>query len=356
VTAKATAKAQTGPLRVLVVDDSATYRRIVCQALAAIAGVEVGGVAPDLDTARSKLAAAPYDVVTIDVTLRAESGLDLLHWLRAHQPGLTAILVTAGQVAGARTEVDALLAGAAGMVLKPQDDPDGTKLSEGLGRVLSGLRRRRRLLHAETADVAPAFREVVVVGASTGGPPVLMKLLQGLPSTFDVPVVIVQHMPAPHVPFLAELLAGRTGRPVTVGRHREPLAHGHVYLAGDARHLLLTRTSQGLTLLQSESPEEHHCRPAVDPLFRSAAEWCGADALGVVISGMGSDGAQGAVALAARGAPVVVQDERTSVVWSMPGAAFAAGAAAAVAPADELADWVVRWTAVATARTGGAAR
>ena len=176
----------------------------------------------------------------------------------------------------------------------------------------------------------------------------MLTLLQKLPSDFAVPIVIVQHMPALHVPYFAELLSQRSGREVHVAANGEAVRPNVTYLAGHGLHLTVARNREGLVLLHNDRPPEHHCRPAVDPMFRSVAQTCGAAAVGVVISGMGSDGALGAVDLAACGVPVVVQDERTSVVWSMPGAVFAAGVATAVVPADEIGDWVERWTLPAT--------
>lgn len=338
------------PLNVLVVDDAAAYRQAVSRAIEKTPGMTVVGIAGDVATACRKIAAGGIDVVTIDVNLRGESGLDLLRWIRQHMPGVVSILVTAGETRGARTDVDALLLGAAGIVLKPTGEAAAEELQGALGRILSGVKRPSPRIVA--ASGAPrARREVIAVGASTGGPPVVLKLLQTLPADFTVPVVIVQHMPALHVPYFAELMAQQSGREVRVAGHGEAVRSNVTYIAGHGLHLVVARVRGELVLQHDDGPPEHHCRPAVDPLFRSVAQACGAASLGVVMTGMGSDGTLGAQALAARGAPVVVQDEPTSVIWSMPGAVYAAGAASAVVPADEIGACVVRWTLPATTKT-----
>jgi two-component system chemotaxis response regulator CheB len=336
-------------LRVLVVDDAAAYRQAVSRALGKIPGVVVAGIAADLATARRKIEAGEIDAVTIDVNLAGESGLDLVRWLRERLPGVVPILVTSGETEGAKTAVDALLLGAAGIVLKPSGDFAADELQSALQRILQGV-ARPSLRPPTVLAVEPSRsqRELVAVGASTGGPPVLLTFLQSLPRDFEVPIVIVQHMPKEHVPYFAELLGQRSGRPVRVADDGELVRTGVTYVAGHGLHLRVSRRRDGLVLYQHDGPPEHNCRPAVDPLFRSVAEACGPTAVGVVMSGMGSDGALGAVELASRGAPVVVQDERSSVVWSMPGAVCAAGVASAVVPADQLGAWVVRRTSTST--------
>src|SRR5262249_28228576 len=147
-----------------------------------------------------------------------------------------------------------------------------------------------------------------------------------------------------HVPLYTELLAEQSGRRVSVARQGERIERGRIYVAGNGLHLRIGRLGAHLVALLDGGPEEHHCRPAVDPLFRSAAGTCGSASVGGVVAGMGRDGALGAVALRSRGAPIVVQDEASSVVWGMPGAVVAAGAADVIAPAAEVAGWVARWS------------
>jgi two-component system chemotaxis response regulator CheB len=151
-------------------------------------------------------------------------------------------------------------------------------------------------------------------------------------------------MQSQHIRYFIELLRSQTGRDVRLAADGEALEPGRTYVAGGPGHLTVARREGRLRVRIDDGPEEHHVKPAVDPLFRSVAEECGAAAVGVVISGMGSDGAQGALAMRQRGAVVIAQDEATSAVWGMPGATVIAGAADVVAPAKDLADWVKRAT------------
>jgi two-component system chemotaxis response regulator CheB len=189
----------------------------------------------------------------------------------------------------------------------------------------------------------PRARELLAVGASTGGPPVVLEFIRTLPADLAMPVVITQHMPESHLPHFARLLADQSKRPVALGVDGELLAPGRFYVAPGGRHMLVVRDRAGLRIALDNGPEEHFCKPAVDPMFRSVAAACAGTAIGVVMTGMGSDGALGAVELRAAGIPVAVQDEASSIVWGMPGATFAAGAADAVVPGDQLARTVAAW-------------
>ena len=347
-----------GLVRVLVVDDDPVYRRILRAALEA-AGADVAATAGNLSLAKQRVEQGGLDLVTIDVVLTGESGLDLLTWLQVNHPAVGALLVTSG-TAAAKDEVDGILLGAAGLVRKPTGPDAEGELREALRRhierlarkpnarrktVATNLQRIRAGGSGATAQHLCKPRELVAVGASTGGPPVLLELLKRLPAGFDVPIVIAQHMSADHIGHFADHLARQSGRKVALAQDGEAIVPGRVYVAGYGKHLLVERDVAGnLRAVQSDAPPEHNCRPAVDPLFRSVAQHCGADTVGVVATGMGSDGALGAVALRERGVPVVVQDEKTSVVWGMPGATVREGGADVVAPGPELADWVTKWT------------
>lgn len=339
---------QKRPIRVLVVDDDPTYRRILTTTFERIEGVELVGTAATLAIARSKLETREVDLVTLDVVLKDESGLELLPWMRERFPHVITVLLTAGLAQEARVAVDALLLGASSLILKPTGPGAQQTLTDALALVLRGVPARAfspaPQRAADFVSSGAALREVIAIGASTGGPPVVMQFLKELPANFEVPILITQHMPALHVPYFAELLGRQTGRAVRLAAHGDFVERGGVYIAGDAKHMKITRALGRLVILQDDGPQEHNCRPAVDPLFRSVAESCGAAAVGVVMTGMGSDGALGAVAMRARGAPVVAQDRETSVVWGMPGAVAAAGAASQVVPASALATTMLRWT------------
>lgn len=330
----------------LVVDDDAAYRRILTTSLQRI-GVANVSVAGDLSLARSKLDREAIDFVTIDIVMRGESGLELLKWMQTHHPDIATILVTSGAESAACRAVDALLLGATALVLKPSGPLAAARLDQSLYEVVSGLSVVRHadtgiptLARKEASALRSAHRDLIVVGASTGGPPVVMKFIEGLPKPLRTPILITQHMPATHMPHFATLLKERTGVNVDIAHDREEVQSGRVYVAPGGLHLRVERGPRRLILCHDQGPEEHHCRPAVDPMFRSAAIACGGALVGVVMTGMGADGALGAMALRERGAPVVIQDRESSVVWGMPGAVASKGAADVVAPADDLANWV----------------
>jgi len=343
---------QIGTLRALVLDDDPVYRHIVTTSLQRI-GIKDTSLAGDLKIAQSKLEREQFQVVTIDVVLREGSGLDLLKWIKTNQPKLITILITAGSNANANREVDALLLGASALVIKPGGADAAAKLDKALKDVIESILKDRSPQAPQVAsvpkpgptglnDLFPEYRELIAVGASTGGPPVVHQFLSMLPSHFETPIVITQHMPPLHIEHFARLLHDRSGRKVTVAINGARIEPGNVYVAPGALHLLVKREGNTLTLHHDDGPEEHNCKPAVDPMFRSIAKACGSKCVGIVMTGMGSDGALGAVELRAKGAPVIAQDKASSVVWGMPGAVVQKGAASVVVPGPEIASWVTR--------------
>ena len=343
-----------GSLRALVLDDDPVYRHIVTSSLKRI-GLLDTSVASDLAIAQGKLEREKFDVVSIDVVLREGSGLDLLKWIKAHQPNLITILVTAGSNTNATREVDALLLGASALVLKPGGADAASRLDKSFKDIIESILQHREPVHIAAAtpspgkqaatglnDLFPEYRELIAVGASTGGPPVVQQLLTSLPMGFETPIVITQHMPTLHIEHFANLLRDRSGRKVSVAKDGERVETGHVYVAPGGLHLTVKRGGNLLTLHHDHGPEEHNCKPAVDPMFRSVAKACGSKCVGIVMTGMGSDGALGAVELRSKGAPVIAQDKLSSVVWGMPGAVVQKGAASVVVPGSEISSWVSR--------------
>lgn len=334
-------------MRVLVVDDDPAFRRALSTTLAALPGVEVSGTVASNAEAKAFLSELEVDVITLDVVLREEYGLDLIPWLQKTCPRAIVILVTSGSRHEARTAVDALFLGASSLILKPSGPDAPLTLRRALEAELAVAAKR---LATPVPTGAGRFilaerREVIAVGASTGGPPVVLELLKALPTHFRTPLVLTQHMPAFHVPFFVDLLARQSGRDVRVAADGEVILDGVVYVAPGDRHMTLRRPRGTLSIALDDGPMEHGCRPAVDPMFRSVAATCGRAAVGVVLTGMGVDGAAGASAMRGHGAPIVVQDRVTSVVWGMPGAVVAAGAADTVVPGPEVARHIIRWTA-----------
>ncbi|MFV0279354.1 MAG: CheB methylesterase domain-containing protein [Rhodoblastus sp.] len=180
---------------------------------------------------------------------------------------------------------------------------------------------------------------VLVVGASTGGPQALAGLLSRIgPRLKDIPVVVVLHMPTNFTNVVTSQIGQLTGLPTTAAINGEQLQTSHIYFAPGDKHLKIVRVGPYFALAHYDGPPENFCKPAVDVLFRSAADAYGPGAFGVVLTGMGSDGLEGARRIVEAGGAVVAQDEATSAVWGMPGAVACAGLASAVAPVDQIAD------------------
>ena len=181
----------------------------------------------------------------------------------------------------------------------------------------------------------------IAVGASTGGPAAVAAFLRAL-GPVSVPILLVQHLPAAFVPGYARQLGHASGLRCEVARHGERPAPGEVRVAPGGFHLCVRNDGGGAVLALCDAPPEHHCRPAVDPLLRSAAEVYGRRLIAVVLTGMGCDGLDGARRVRERGGTVLAQDEESSVVWGMPGAVARAGLADVVASPEELGRWIAR--------------
>jgi two-component system chemotaxis response regulator CheB len=184
---------------------------------------------------------------------------------------------------------------------------------------------------------------VLLIGASTGGPQALGRILPTLNGIVDrVPVLIVQHMPQTFTTILAEHLSRTTGRPTHEAVQGEPILPGAIYLAPGARHMRVERRSTQFFIDLDDGPAVNFCKPALDPLFVSVSKAWGGAVLAVILTGMGTDGTTGAQAVVSAGGNVIAQDEPTSVVWGMPGSAAHAGVCAAVLPLDEIGPKITR--------------
>ena len=343
---------ETDPLRILVVDDSVVVRALIAKWLEED---EVGTVvtAADGQQAINKLRGAPADVVTLDLEMPVLSGFDALPLIKKTCPDARVIVVSSLSTKGAKSTLRALELGATDFLPKP-DSRDRTAFRREILDKVRALGGRRSGLAAKApAAVRPQAPirnarprrsalppSVVAVGCSTGGPEALTKFLRELGEDFSTPIMISQHMPATFTAILAKNLSRQTRRDVREAEEGELLQRGRVYIAPGDRHLLLKSGAQGMQLTLSSAPPEHHCRPAVDPMFRSIAGLCKERALAVVMTGMGHDGAAGSSEIQNAGGRVVVQDEATSVVWGMPGSVVAAGAADAVMTIEKLAAYV----------------
>jgi two-component system, chemotaxis family, protein-glutamate methylesterase/glutaminase len=349
-------------LRILVVDDSVVIRQMISHILSEDPELAVAGVAGDGKIALAKINQVTPDLVTLDVEMPVLNGLETLAEIRKLYPKLPVIMFSTLTERGAGATIEALSLGASDYVAKPSNTMNQNEARQRIRAELipkiKALCRASATTSSQTAPPAPARSaqllemrkarsappahadrpriEIVAIGTSTGGPNALAAVLPGLARDFPVPIVIVQHMPPIFTRMLAERLASRSAISVREAVEGAVLAPGVAWIAPGDFHMKVKRHAAGLQIHLNQDPPENSCRPAVDVLFRSVAETCGAGVLGVVMTGMGSDGVRGAERIRFEGGEVIVQDERTSVVWGMPGFTFSEGHADAVYPLDHL--------------------
>jgi two-component system chemotaxis response regulator CheB len=325
-----------GP-RVMVVDDSALMRQVLTSVLEQ-GGCEVVATASDPTIAAKKLADTHPDVITLDVEMPRVNGLEFLARLMRHQP-TPVVMVSSLTQRGADVTLRALELGAVDFVTKPSLDLQ--QGMQGLARELNekvraaaSSRSARVARTAQPATPVPVAKvasahinttqRVICLGASTGGTEALKQVLCALPP--DSPgVVIVQHMPEQFTRYFAERLDSMCSLRVAEAAEGMRVLPGHAYVAPGNRHLRIRRSGAEYTLHLSDDERVHHCRPAVDVLFESAARALGPNAIAAVLTGMGADGAAGLKRMRDAGARTLAQDEASCVVYGMPKEAVAAG-------------------------------
>jgi two-component system, chemotaxis family, protein-glutamate methylesterase/glutaminase len=341
--------------RVLVVDDSVVIRRLITQALDAAPDIEVVGTASNGRLALAKLDQLRPDVVTLDIEMPEMDGLQTLAAIRARQPRLPVIMFSTLTERGGRATLEALALGATDYVTKPSNSGS---LDVGLARIQEELIPRIRALtprlapaRTAPAPVAAAARptgptprvQALAIGVSTGGPSALAELIPALPANLGVPVLVCQHMPPVFTRLLAERLDAKSELHVQEAADGQQVAAGGVWIAPGGFHMVVHRPMGGGPVIRTTTDEpENSCRPAVDPMLRSAVATWGSGVLAVVLTGMGQDGLRGCQDVTAAGGRVLVQDEASSVVWGMPGYVARAGLADAALPLDELAVEITR--------------
>jgi two-component system, chemotaxis family, protein-glutamate methylesterase/glutaminase len=364
-----------GPIRVLVVDDSAVIRGLITRLLEsdpelAVVG-SVGNGQMAIGTCQRQ--GQSVDVVVLDIEMPVMDGLTALPQILAAAPGVKVIMASTLTQRNAQISIKALQAGAADYVAKPSSTtdihagPDFRRELVEKVKALGAAGRKRRAERGETpkpsdlpfrppahalkppvkGDIklrAAAQRppEVIAIGSSTGGPQALLAVLTKFPNSIRLPILITQHMPATFTSILAEHLGRASGWPCAEAVDGEPVRANRIYVAPGDFHMKVAVENGARLIRLTKEPPENFCRPAVDPMFRSVAQVYGAGVLGVVLTGMGSDGARGARSVVEAGGAVIAQDEATSVVWGMPGAAAAAGVCSAVLPLAEITTYLRR--------------
>ncbi len=335
------------PVRVVIVDDSAVARQAIRMLLKDQPGIEVVGTASDPRTAQDIIATRNPDVVTLDVEMPAMDGLTFLERLMRQRP-TPVIMVSSQTEAGADVTLRALEMGAVDFVPKSSlaGGPDHERhRAEFAGKVrAAGSARLRPLPIVEpresfrsTAAVAARLAErIVAIGSSTGGVEALQEVICALPPRSPA-VLVAQHMPPHFTARLAARLNAKSAVRVVEAEEGQLVTPGSVYIAPGDRHLRLGRWGKSYICRVSDDPLVGGHRPSVDVLFRSVARAAGAQAVGVILTGMGSDGAKGLLEMREAGARTIGQDRATCVVYGMPKAAAAMGATESEAPIDRMA-------------------
>ncbi len=345
----------TASLRVLIVDDTALYRKILTDAAAQVPGLEVAAAVASGPIALTRLATDPVDLVLLDVFMPEMNGPEVLERIRRDYPRIAVVMISGATGADAAITINALAAGALDFIPKPQT----ASFADGMSRLRSQLAHVVRLVQIRRIGSTPSSSapsssipapssklpapnsplpaprsaaprsarpplnlDVLLIGVSTGGPKTLQELLPRLPADFRLPIVLVQHMPPLFTRTLAEQLDKVCALRVKEAADGDLVRPGHILIAPGGRHLEIFRQPDGaLTTRLTDAPPVNSCRPAVDVLFQSAAR-CGLrGALSLILTGMGEDGANGVAALkAALPTWSIAQDEATCVIYGMPAA------------------------------------
>ncbi|MFP4501516.1 MAG: chemotaxis response regulator protein-glutamate methylesterase [Candidatus Hydrogenedentota bacterium] len=337
------------PIRVLVVDDSATVRNILSAELARDPDIEVVGAAPDPYVAREMIATRQPDVLTLDVEMPRMDGLTFLRKLMHYRP-MPVIIVSSLTPQGGEVALEALQAGAVDVVSKPGAAYTIGNLSLDLADKIKAAARANVRKLGRTAPAAhqpPARRtmtrttsKIVVIGASTGGTEALVSVLGALPAAAPG-ILVVQHMPELFTRSFAERLNQLCAMEVREARDGDTVGPGRVLVAPGNYHLLLRRSGALYQVQVKTGPLVNRHRPSVEVLFKSAASYAGKNAVGVILTGMGADGADGLKAMHDTGAKTIAQDEHSCVVFGMPKEAIARGGVDHVLPIGRIAQKIL---------------
>lgn len=339
------------PVRVMVVDDSAIVRGLIIQMLEKHVDIQIVARAANGEVAVAELGRTEVDVIVLDLEMPVMDGMTALPLLLAKRPGVQIVVASTLSKRNARISLEALQQGAADYVPKPEtgslvnaEEFERELLSKvvalgqrGPGRTQTPAARPILAAQPRKSTVRPG---IIAIGGSTGAPPVLLQIMAGLKDAVTQPILITQHMPVTFTALLAEQLARAGARPCAEGKDGEPILPGRAYVAPGGWHMTVGRSGVTPVIRLNQDPPEHFCRPAVDPMLRSAAEIYGNRLLAVILTGMGADGAEGCRIAAQSGGRFAVQDETSSAVWGMPGAAAKTGLAEAILPAHQIANWI----------------
>lgn len=341
-----------GKIRVLIVDDSALMRQMLSAILSADPLIEVVGTAPDPLVAREKIKALNPDVLTLDVEMPRMDGLAFLEKLMTLRP-MPVVMVSSLTERGAEVSVKAMELGAVDVFCKPIDSASGGLMAHGkelVDKVKAAAAARVRALGdrpvrpPQALAVTTIYKstdKLVAIGSSTGGVEALRDVILGMPADAP-PIVCTQHIPPRFSQSFAQRLDGLAQVRVKEAVDGERVMAGHVYIAPGDKHMAIIRSGAMLVTRVYDGPLVSGHKPSVDVLFHSVAGSCGSKAVGVILTGMGRDGADGLLAMRKAGASTIGQDEASCVVYGMPKAAYEIGAVEKEFPLSRIAEEILR--------------
>lgn len=365
------------PYRVMLVDDSVVVRSLLTRILESDAAVQVVASLSNGEQAVNLVKRHNPDVVVLDIEMPVMDGLTALPKLIQAIPGLKVIMASTLTRRNADISMKALAAGASDYIAKPEASREIGGESDfkrellekvrvlgdaarghraGATRVRPGGAPKPMAPHVKPTDllnaaprpeapfslrpISPYRPKVLAIGSSTGGPKALFTVLSGLDKSFDLPVLVTQHMPPTFTAILAEHIASVASLPCVEAKAGDVVKGGHIYVAPGDYHMRVTSSNGNVVVVLDQAARENFCRPAVDPMLRSIVEIYGRTTLAVILTGMGQDGLKGCEEVARAGGTILTQDAETSVVWGMPGIVSTAGLSSAVLPINKVADYV----------------
>ena len=346
-------------VRVLICTEKDIISTPLNLALRGDAKVKIAGTAKDGISAVTFVRKNEVDIVILDIGVGERMVLTTLSRLQKADEGVRILLVGTTSFANVRTSMKALVEGAVEFIPVPanhaaQRSQSGFR-SELLGNIRAlGVRGKAKSSAIRKVSLQPAPKpvelappgkgkpKILLIGSSTGGPKALMDVLKKMSGRTNFPILITQHMPRTFTAALAKNLERQTGIPAGEGIDGEVVQQGRIYIAPGGLHMRVHESGGVVKIKLDDGVPVNFCKPAVDPLFESAASVYGANLLALILTGMGKDGCDGAIKIKAAGGTVIAQDEATSVVWGMPGAAARAGVCSQILPLDKIADTVLK--------------
>lgn len=355
-------KADSGKIRVMLVDDSAVIRGLLARTLEADKDIEVVSSVHNGQMAVNAIKKSNPDVIVLDIEMPVMDGITALPLLLKEKPSVQVLICSTLSRQGAAISIKALELGATECLVKPMSNAEVSSSSDFQDNLLNLVKTLGKT-SAKTAPHAPSAQpdekakvlhdfplrdkklaytgkpSIVAIGSSTGGPQALFQALRDIEG-ITVPIVITQHMPKTFTALLAEHIEQNCGIPAHEGADGMPLQGGHAYVAPGGYHMEIVRNNGKLEISLNDGPQENFCKPSVEPMMRSVIDLYGNKVLGLMLTGMGNDGLEGFKLLAEKGGNVIAQDEMTSVVWGMPGAVALAGICTEVLPIHEIGPWL----------------